>query len=265
MRIQRLSIFLLVFAFCTTSLSTFAVAQYKEVPPFYEEFDLVNLLGFPSIREHLKEEHGLSEKVIPELKELGSVRLKNMHRRNDLRKKSRKMSDEKFAKARTQLLESIQKVNQENWSKAKKLLTKDQIARLGQLRLQRIGVAALVDAQVIDELNINESQIKSAMELQQTYDQKILALKEKQLLAFKGKRISPNSKEMIAQNKANAKEREEAKIAYSQEVYDAVLDDQQKLMFSDLRGEPFTFKLDFDFSKIKVQWHTNPLQRTDEK
>lgn len=255
----NLSIFLtLAFGFADP-----AAAQFRNVPPKYEEFHLVNLLGFPSIRDHLVKDYELSNDNLKTLAKLGRARLENMHRRKALRMKSRKMSESQFATARAELLETIQGVNEENWEAAKELLTDAQIARLKQLRIQRIGVAALMDAEVIEALSIRDDQLEAATELKETHDEKWLALLATQRKRFKEIQFAPRSPELIAQNKSDVKERDAAKIAYPKEVFEAVLDEQQQLMLDDLKGEPFVFKFDFDFATIKVDWHTDPLERDD--
>ncbi len=258
---KKVGLWIVVLAFVTIEMSATADAQFRDVPPKYEEFHLVNLLGFPSVRKHLAEDFGLSEEAMPQLKDLGSVRLKNMHRRKNLRFKTRKMSDEKFDKARAALLRTIQQANQQNWVKAKALLTEAQIDRLKQLRVQRLGVAALTDPEVIKALGLDKDQIKSAMKLHETYNKKMLALKAAQHKQVMAEKLQPQSQESYDRNVQLLKEREEAKVAYSKEVYEAVLDDIQLNKFTDMSGKAFQFRFDFDFPKMKVQWHTDPLKR----
>jgi len=238
---KKVGLWIVVLAFVTIGMSATADAQFRDVPPKYEEFHLVNLLGFPSVRKHLAEDFGLSEEAMPQLKDLGSVRLKNMHRRKDLRFK--------------------QQANQQNWVKAKALLTEAQIDRLKQLRVQRLGVAALTDPEVIKALGLDKDQIKSAMKLHETYNKKMLALNAAQRKQMMEERLQPQSQESYDRNVQLLKEREEAKVAYSKEVYEAVLDDIQLNKFTDMSGKAFQFRFDFDFPKMKVQWHTDPLKR----
>lgn len=241
-----------------------AVGQFKDVPPKYEEFGIVCLLGFPSVVEHLEADHELAGDNVKALEELGKNRLKNMHLRRDFRKKTGRMKDAQFTKARTELFETIQKSNSDSWAKAKKMLTEKQIARLEQLRIQRLGPAALMDSKVIQTLGLEEKQLeehlKSAMAAKKSHDAALVKLKADLLESRRGRRISPQSDKDFEWNRNFAKKLTDAKISERDKVFDAVLDDQQKHRLAALTGAPFLFKLDFDFPAIKVDWQTSPLK-----
>ena len=262
-RSQKLLLPLIALLLVTSTQS--AVGQFKDVPPKYEEFGIVCLLGFPSVVDQLKADYDLAEDNVKPLKELGRNRLRNMHLRRDFRMKTRKMDDEKFSKARAKLSGTIQKSNSEAWAKAKELLTDKQIARLKELRIQRLGPAALMDAEVVQALSLKDEQLRLAMAAKKKHDQTLVKLKADLLKARSKMKLAPQSTQDFQANRDMVKALGDAKISERKKVFAAVLTDQQKSKLDSLMGAPFVFKLDFDFPAIKVDWQTDPLKDKETK
>ena len=264
---QSYQILLIVTALLLAVPSASAFGQLRDVPPRYEEFGIVCLLGFPSVIDHLKADYELAEDKAKTLKELGRNRLRNMHLRRDFRMKTRKLTDSQFAKARAELCNTIQKSNDESWTKAKELLTEKQIARLQELRIQRLGPAALMDSEVLQALDIKADQLDqhlaSAMTAKKLHDKALLQLRADLLASRRGEKFAPQSRADLESNRAISKALADAKISERDKVFAAVLNDEQQTKLNSLTGAPFIFKLDFDFPRIKVDWQIAPVKQIE--
>lgn len=133
---------------------------------------------------------------------------------------------ERAAKMReiaTKSAEVAKKVSEKLEPKLKEALTAEQLKRLGEIKIQAAGVAALSDAAVVKELGLSDEQTK-----------KIAAISEEGQKAtrelFAGARDGNAQEAMTKVREANAKT-----LAQATEVLDA----GQKEKFASLKGKPF--------------------------
>ena len=119
---------------------------------------------------------------------------------------------------------AAKKVNETFEPKLKEALTAEQFKRLGEIRIQAIGVAALADANVAKELGLKEEQSKKIADIQAESDRQRNTL-------MAGARDGGNFQEVMAK----VRELSEQTVAKATDVLDA----GQKEKFTALKGKPF--------------------------
>ncbi len=136
------------------------------------------------------------------------------------------LSEEERNKRIAEMTEQFQKRTNETNAKVKEVLLPHQTERLDQLALQQRGVRALADAEVAGKLQLTEDQKKKLQAIQDEESERRRAAFENR---GEGGRPNFNFEEMRAQ----AEKVEQDMLA--------VLNDQQKKSFDEMKGKPFTF------------------------
>jgi hypothetical protein len=124
----------------------------------------------------------------------------------------------------TKSAEITKKVTEKLEPKLKEALTAEQLARLGEIKLQASGVAALSDAAVVKELGLSEEQQKKIADLRAEADK----ARAEMMASARG---GGNIQEVMTKVR-------EASAATLTKATD-VLDAGQKEKFSALKGKPF--------------------------
>jgi Spy/CpxP family protein refolding chaperone len=175
------------------------------------------LLRMDKVREELK----ITSDQEEALKKLGEQMRPSRPEGMDFRSMSEEERNEFFQKMRGE----VEKKAGEMKEKLEEVLFPEQTERLGEIVLQRRGVQALNDPEIAKELSITDAQKKELEEVRETLREE-MSTKAREMFANRGEGGDPRE--------AFAKLREdmETKIL-------AVLTDEQRTHFDEMKGEPF--------------------------
>lgn len=184
---------------------------------------LEQLLGVEAVQKELD----LLEEQVDELKELGDARRGGGGERPDF-SKIREMSEEERTEFFQKMRTDSEKRGKEREGKIKDILLPEQWERLQEIRLQLMGVGALLQEEIQKELKISEAQVeKMTKTVEEASSEMMAEMRE----LFQG-----GNREGIREKMEDMRKGIENKVL-------GVLTSQQKKKFEDMKGDPIEIEI----------------------
>ena len=184
---------------------------------------LEQLLGVEAVQKELD----LLEEQVDELKELGDARRGGGGERPDF-SKIREMSEEERTEFFQKMRTDSEKRGKEREGKIKDILLPDQWERLQEIRLQLMGVGALLQEEIQKELKISEAQVeKMTKTVEEASSEMMAEMRE----LFQG-----GNREGIREKMEEMRKGIEDKVV-------GVLTAQQKKKFEEMKGDPIEIEI----------------------
>ena len=197
----------------------------------------VNLLEIKEVVKHLEEKFELTGDKLQQLKDMvkeaaGEIR----EERNSAFRDFRNLSEEERTDAMKDFQQNVGDINRDMMKKAKGLLSKEQLNRLNELKIQRMGMGVVRDKAIQDLLGITEDQIKKMDALKTKMDeerQKLISEMRDAMAGGDREGMREMMTEMREQMTAMQKKMEEATMK--------VLTKEQSEAITKMKGEKFEF------------------------
>ena len=193
----------------------------------------VDLLAMDEVLEHLQDDYDLSEESMKQIQsDAQDAKDELQEERRAIMGDMRNMDESERVEAMEELQDVMKEINTDTFRTIKKQLSKAQLDRLKQLKIQRMGPAALQDPVFQEMLGFTKEQVgkmEDAKEQSQEMRQEMMAELREQMQSgggFDRDAIREAMTEMQTANKKNVM---------------AVLTDSQKKTFDKMKGESFEF------------------------
>ena len=186
------------------------------------------------MNDEIRKELDISDDQVTALKKLGENMRPKMPEGTNIRDMEEEDRNALFAKMRKEMEEKAKEAEES----LEEILMPSQIDRLEELRIQSQGVAALLSEKVAEELGLSKEQKEELKTTQETIRDE---MRSKMSEMFRGGSFDGDPREMIEKLR---KESDEKVLA--------VLDDDQKKKFEEMKGEPF------DMAKLRSSGRGGP-------
>ena len=193
----------------------------------------VSLLSMEEVLDHLQDDYELSDDAKKEiLANAEDAQDELAEERRAIMGDMRNMDQDERTAAMEELQDVTKEINTDTFRTIKKQLNKKQLGRLNELKVQRMGVAALHDAVVQEMLEFDDEQVEKMKDVQDKSQEKQREMMEdlrEQMQSgggFDRDAIRESMTELQDSNKKNAMD---------------CLTDKQKKTFDKLKGEEFEF------------------------
>lgn len=133
----------------------------------------MSLLAIKEVVQHLQDEFGLEEDISKKISEAASeIRDEINEERRAIMQDFRSMSDDERQEAMEEIQDIVKELNTDAFKKVKAMLNKEQLKRLAELKMQRMGIAILQDGMFQDMLEFSAEQTEKIKSLQESLDKR---------------------------------------------------------------------------------------------
>ena len=194
----------------------------------------VSLLAMPEIVKHLQDEFELEGDVLEQIQKLAKDAQDEVNNeRRTMMQGLRDMSQEERDDAMKEMQDNASDINAEALKKLKKLLSKKQLNRLNELKMQRMGLEVLNDTIVQEVIGMTKQQVEQLKAARETLDKS----RQKLMEDMRAQREEGGAGfDRTAMQQAMT----EMQQTFEKET-ENVLTDEQKEMLKKMKGAEFKF------------------------
>ena len=197
----------------------------------------MSLLQMKVVLQHLQEDFGLQQETTQKIAEITEQLNEQIaDKRRSLMQDFREMGQDERQQAMKEVQQVSGELNKEAFKKIRPMLSREQLKRLGELKMQRMGNAALRDSLVQEILGFTSEQVERLSAQQKSFDDK-----RREFMDDFREQMQAGDRESMRERMAEMQDAMLEMRERMEEAITSLLSDDQKKKLKELQGEAFKF------------------------